>query len=289
MRRLPGPIFNYIDGAADDEVTYRRNTASFEDCDLVPNVLRGVEAVDLSVTVMGQKLAVPFYCSPTALQRLFNHEGERAVAAAASKYGTLFGVSSLGTVSLEELRKKYPTPQVYQFYFHKDRGLNRAMLQRAKDAGVEVMMLTVDSITGGNRERDLRTGFSIPFKLTLGWNAAVRDQAGMGLELPDSREIQAATTGSARRHERRRDVDRPLLHRDAGSVDELERRRRDGPALERAVLLEGRDVGRRREARGRDRLHRHRSVESRRPTARWLTRTFDQLAEIVDAVGDRLM
>ena len=166
-RRLPGPIFNYIDGAADDEVTYRQNTASFERCDLVPNVLRGVEAIDLSVTVMGQKLAMPVYCSPTALQRLFHHQGERAVAAAASKYGTLFGVSSLGTVSLEELRKTYATPQVYQFYFHKDRGLNRAMLERAKEAGVDVMMLTVDSITGGNRERDLRTGFSIPFRLTL--------------------------------------------------------------------------------------------------------------------------
>jgi L-lactate dehydrogenase (cytochrome) len=167
-RRLPGPIFDYIDGAADDEVTYRRNTESFERCDLVPDVLRGVEAVDLTVTVMGQKLAVPFYCSPTALQRLFHHEGERAVAAAASKYGTMFGVSSLGTVSLEELRKAYSTPQVYQFYFHRDRGLNRAMLQRAKEAGVEVLMLTVDSITGGNRERDLRTGFSIPFRLTFG-------------------------------------------------------------------------------------------------------------------------
>lgn len=167
-RRLPGPIFDYIDGAADDEVTHRQNTASFERCDLVPNVLRGVDAIDLSVTVMGQRLAMPVYCSPTALQRLFHHRGERAVAAAASKYGTLFGVSSLGTVSLEELRKAHSTPQVYQFYFHKDRGLNRAMLQRAKDAGVDAMMLTVDSITGGNRERDLRTGFSIPFKLTLG-------------------------------------------------------------------------------------------------------------------------
>jgi len=167
-RRLPGPIFNYIDGAADDETSHRRNTSSFEECDLVPNVLRGVGAVDLSVTVMGQKLAVPFYCSPTALQRLFHHEGERAVAAAAAKYGTMFGASSLGTVSLEELRKDYDTPQVYQFYFHKDRGLNRAMMERAKKAGIEVMALTVDSITGGNRERDLRTGFSIPFRLTLG-------------------------------------------------------------------------------------------------------------------------
>jgi isopentenyl diphosphate isomerase/L-lactate dehydrogenase-like FMN-dependent dehydrogenase len=167
-RRLPGPIFNYIDGAADDETTYRRNTEAFERCDLVPNVLRGVASVDLSVTVMGQKLVLPFYCSPTALQRLFHHAGERAVAAAASKFGTMFGVSSVGTVSVEEVRKAYPGPQVYQFYFHKDRGLNRAMMRRAKEAGVDVMMLTVDSIIGGNRERDLRTGFSIPFRLTLG-------------------------------------------------------------------------------------------------------------------------
>jgi L-lactate dehydrogenase (cytochrome) len=167
-RRLPGPIFNYIDGAADDEVTYRRNTESFERCDLVPNILRGVEDVDMSVTVMGQKLAMPIYCSPTALQRLFHHDGERAVAAAAAKFGTMFGVSSLGTVSLEELRRKHDNPQCYQFYFHKDRGLNKAMMERAKEAGVNVMMLTVDSITGGNRERDLRTGFSIPFRLTLG-------------------------------------------------------------------------------------------------------------------------
>ncbi len=167
-QRLPRLIFNYIDGAADDEVTHRRNTASFDACDLVPNILRGVQTMDMSVTVMGQKLAVPFYCSPTALQRLFHHDGERAVAAAAAGYGTMFGVSSLGTVSLEELRKAFPTPQVYQFYFHKDRGLNQAMLQRAKAAGVNVMMLTVDSITGGNRERDLRTGFSIPFRLTIG-------------------------------------------------------------------------------------------------------------------------
>lgn len=166
-RRLPGPIFDYIDGAADDEVTYRRNTESFDHCDLIPNVLRGVKSVDTSVVVMGQKLAVPFYCSPTALQRLFHHQGEHAVAAAAARHGTMFGVSSLGTVSLEKLRKSYSGPQVYQFYFHKDRGLNRAMMQRAKDAGVEVMMLTVDSITGGNRERDLRTGFSIPFRLNL--------------------------------------------------------------------------------------------------------------------------
>jgi L-lactate dehydrogenase (cytochrome) len=166
-QRLPGPIFNYIDGAADDEVTLRRNTRAFEDCDLLPSVLRGVSEVDMSVTVMGQRLAMPVYCSPTALQRLFHHQGERAVAAAAGKFGTMFGVSSLGTVSLEEARRLSNGPQVYQFYFHRDRGLNREMMARAKQAGIEVMMLTVDSITGGNRERDKRTGFAIPFKLNL--------------------------------------------------------------------------------------------------------------------------
>ena len=167
-RRLPSPIFNYIDGAAEDETTYARNTASFEQCDLVPNVLRGTETIDQSVEIMGQKLAMPIYCSPTALQRLFHHEGENAVAAAATKYGTLFGVSSLGTASLADIRKQYDGPQCFQFYFHKDRGLNQSMLESAKNADVDILMLTVDTITGGKRERDLRTGFSIPFKLTLG-------------------------------------------------------------------------------------------------------------------------
>ena len=76
-KRLPSPIFNYIDGGADDESTYRRNTEAFESCDLIPSVLTGIKDIDLSVTVMGQKLDLPVYCSPTALQRLFHHEGER--------------------------------------------------------------------------------------------------------------------------------------------------------------------------------------------------------------------
>lgn len=165
-KRLPSPIFHYIDGAADDEVTYRRNTTAYDDVDLVPNVLAGVENVDMSVEVMGQKLDLPFYCAPTALQRLFHHEGERAVGRAASKYGTMFGVSSLATVAVEEIEKTAAGPKLFQFYFHKDRGLNDALLERAKAANFNVMALTVDTITGGNRERDLRTGFTSPPKLT---------------------------------------------------------------------------------------------------------------------------
>ncbi|MEM6615851.1 MAG: alpha-hydroxy acid oxidase [Pseudomonadota bacterium] len=166
-RRLPGPIFHYIDGAADDERTYQRNTEAYEACDLVPNVLAGVENVDMSVEVMGQKLAMPVYCAPTALQRLFHYDGERAVAKAASKYGTMFGVSSLATVAVEEIAQIADTPKMFQFYFHKDRGLNDALLERAKAAKFDVLALTVDTITGGNRERDLRTGFTSPPKLTL--------------------------------------------------------------------------------------------------------------------------
>ncbi|MEM8797578.1 MAG: alpha-hydroxy acid oxidase [Pseudomonadota bacterium] len=165
-KRLPSPIFHYIDGAADDEVTYQRNTSAYDHVDLVPNVLNGVAEVDMSVTVMGQKLAMPLYCAPTALQRLFHYDGERAVAKAASKFGTMFGVSSLATVSVEEIAAISDTPKMFQFYFHKDRGLNDALLQRAKEAKFNVMALTVDTITGGNRERDLKTGFTSPPKLT---------------------------------------------------------------------------------------------------------------------------
>ncbi len=167
-RRLPGPIFHYIDGAAEDETTYRRNTAAFEQYDLVPNVLAGVADIDMSVEVMGFKLGLPIFCSPTALQRLFHHEGERGVALAAEKYQTLFGVSSLGTVSLQEIGELIDTPKMFQFYFHKDRALNAAMLAMAKAARFDILTLTVDTITGGNRERDLRTGFTSPPRLTPG-------------------------------------------------------------------------------------------------------------------------
>jgi L-lactate dehydrogenase (cytochrome) len=166
-KRLPSPIFHYIDGAADDEITYKRNTSAYDDVDLVPNVLAGVDKVDLSTTVFGKKIDMPLFCAPTALQRLFHYEGERAVAKAASKYGTMFGVSSLSTVSVEEISSMIDTPKMFQFYFHKDRGLNDNMIERAKAAKFDVLALTVDTITGGNRERDLRTGFTSPPKLSL--------------------------------------------------------------------------------------------------------------------------
>ena len=166
-KRLPGPIFHYIDGAADDEVTYRRNTEAYEQCDLIPNVLSGVENIDMSTTVMGQKIDMPIYLSPTALQRLFHHDGETAVGKAAEKFGTMFGISSLATVSIEEIAQKIKTPKLFQLYVHKDKGLNINMIDRCKESKFEALAITVDTIVGGNRERDLYTGFTSPPKLTL--------------------------------------------------------------------------------------------------------------------------
>ena len=166
-KKLPSPIFHYIDGAADDEVTYRRNTEAYEQCDLVPNVLTGVKDIDMSTTVMGQKIDMPLYCAPTALQKLFHHDGEIAVGKAAEKFGTMFGISSLATASIEEIANLISTPKLFQLYVHNDKGLNKELVERCKDSNFEAMAVTVDTIVGGNRERDLYTGFTIPMKLKL--------------------------------------------------------------------------------------------------------------------------
>ncbi len=165
-KKLPFPIFHYIDGAAEDEVTYRRNTESFEKCFLVPNVLKSVKEIDLGVSILGKDIDLPFFLSPTALQRLFHYQGEYAVAKAAEKFNTFFGISSLSTVSIEEI-KSIKTPKIFQLYFHKDKGLTDSMIQKCKDSKIDALALTVDTITGGKRERDLRTGFTSPPKLTI--------------------------------------------------------------------------------------------------------------------------
>jgi L-lactate dehydrogenase (cytochrome) len=165
-RRLPYPVFHYIDGAADDEVSRRRNTAAYEGCDLVPNVLAGVETIDMRTTVMGREIAMPLFLSPTALQRVFHWQGERAVGKVAERFGTYFGISSLATVSIEEIGQTITSPKLFQLYVHKDKGLNRAMIAACKAAKFDAIALTVDTIVSGNRERCKQTGFSTPPKLT---------------------------------------------------------------------------------------------------------------------------
>ncbi len=165
-KRLPSPVFHYIDGAADDEITRARNTAAYEACDLVPSVLAGVETIDMSTTVMGSKIDMPLFLSPTAIQRMFHRHGEAAVGAVAQANGTFFGISSLATISIEEIGRTISTPKMFQLYVHKDKGLNASLVERCKAAQFDVMTLTVDTIVGGRRERDLRTGFTTPMRLT---------------------------------------------------------------------------------------------------------------------------
>ena len=165
-RRLPWPVFDYIDGAADDELTKARNTAAFGDVDLVPDVLAGVATIDTSCTIMGRTSALPLMLSPTALQRVFHWQGERAVARAAEKFGVWFGISSLATVSIEDIAALTSGPKLFQLYVHKDQGLNRSMIERCQAAKFDAIALTVDTIVSGKRERCARSGFTSPPRFT---------------------------------------------------------------------------------------------------------------------------
>ena len=166
-KKLPSPIFNYIDGGADDEITLKRNTESFNKCDLIPSVLTGANNIDLSTTVLGQKINFPLFLSATAMHRLYHHEGEKATARAAEKAGTIFGISTMSTTSIEDIGKLTNGPKLFQLYIHKDQGLTDNLIDRCKKSGFRSMCLTVDAVVAGNRERDHRTGFSTPPRLTL--------------------------------------------------------------------------------------------------------------------------
>ncbi|WP_298303156.1 alpha-hydroxy acid oxidase [uncultured Erythrobacter sp.] len=164
--RLPFPVFDYIDGAADDELTKARNTASYSSIDLVPDVLVGVETIDTSCTILGRKSALPLMLSPTAVQRAFHWQGETAVAKAAEKFGLWFGISSLATRSIEEIAELTNGPKMFQLYVHKDKGLNTHMIERCQAAKFDALALTVDTIVSGKRERCLRSGFTTPPRFT---------------------------------------------------------------------------------------------------------------------------
>jgi L-lactate dehydrogenase (cytochrome) len=174
--RLPFPVFDYIDGAADDEITKARNTTAYDSCDLVPDVLAGVESIDTSCTILGRKSALPLMLSPTAVQRAFHWQGETAVAKAAEKHGLWFGISSLATRSIEEIAALTCGPKMFQLYVHKDKGLNASMIERCQAAQFDALALTVDTIVSGKRERCLRSGFTTPprFSPASIWSYATR-------------------------------------------------------------------------------------------------------------------
>jgi L-lactate dehydrogenase (cytochrome) len=166
-RRLPAPMFHYIDGGADDEWSLRRNTAAFESYQLWPNYLRDISAVDLGTTVLGQRLSWPVFLAPTGMSRLFHHEAEPAAARAAQKFGTLYTLSTMGTTRIEEIAAQGPGPWMFQIYILKDRGLTAEFVARCKAAKFQALCLTVDTALAGNRERDRVTGMTLPPRFTL--------------------------------------------------------------------------------------------------------------------------
>ena len=166
-KRLPSPMFHYIDGAAEDEWTYRRNTLAFNEHELVPRFLIDVENIDTSVEVLGQKISWPFLCSPTGFHRLFHHDGEAGAARAASRTGTIFCLSTISITTIEELAQSSEGPKVFQIYVLRDRGLSEEYIERCKEANYDALCLTVDVPSNGRRERDLRTGMTVPPRLTI--------------------------------------------------------------------------------------------------------------------------
>ena len=166
-RRLPSAMFHYIDGGADDEVTLRRNTTAYEDYDLQPTFLNPVDEIDTSINLFGKDLDIPFFIAPTGMSRLFHHTKENAVARAASKFGTAYTLSTLGTVSLEDIAKETDGPKMFQIYILKNRELTKEFVSRCKLANYDALCLTVDTPLAGNRERDKLTGMTMPPRFTI--------------------------------------------------------------------------------------------------------------------------
>jgi L-lactate dehydrogenase (cytochrome) len=176
-------VFDYIDGAADDEVTLRRSVQRFQDYELSWDALVDIASVDTSRSVMGVPMRLPFFISPTAASRLFHISGEPAVARAAHAAGVAYSISTLGSTSIEEIAKVTPGPKFFQIYVWKDRGLVRETLERVRAAGFNGVILTVDVPVAGNRERDPRNGFSIPPKVTLQTATQVLSRPAWALDL----------------------------------------------------------------------------------------------------------
>lgn len=288
-KRLPGPIFHYIDGGADDEVTLRRNTEAYEACDLVPNVLAGVENTDMRVTVMGQRLDMPFFLAPTALQRLFHPDGEFATGAAAEAFGTFFGISSLSTFSIEEIGAAISAPKMFQLYVHRDKGLTNDLVDRARAAGYQALVLTVDTIVSGNRERDKRTGFTTPMRLGPGSLLSFASHPAWTARYLASKRIELATLkdytpeGTSVEISVAEYLDRMLdRSMDWRSAEEIASRW-GGPFALKGVMSAN-DAKRAGDIGATAIIvsnHGGRQLDGSRAP-------FDQLAEIVDAVGDRV-
>jgi len=167
-RRLPRGVFDYIDGAAEDEISLAANSDAYRRIRFRPRVLRDVGEVDTTARLLGRSLPIPLVLAPTGFTRMADSAGELAVARAAARAGVPYALSTLSTRSIEEVAAVSSGPKWFQVYVWRDRGLVREMVERAAAAGYEALLLTVDTPVLGRRERDVRNGFTMPPKLDLG-------------------------------------------------------------------------------------------------------------------------
>jgi L-lactate dehydrogenase (cytochrome) len=167
QRRLPGGVFDYIDGAAEDERSLERNAAAFARLEFRPRVLVDVSKVDCSTTLLGKPIDFPLVLAPTGFTRIADPQGELAVARAAERANLPYTLSTLGTRSIEEVAAVSSGRKWFQVYVWRDRGMLKEMLQRAAECDYEAIMITVDTAVLGRRERDVRRGFTLPPKIGL--------------------------------------------------------------------------------------------------------------------------
>lgn len=171
-RRLPSPVFNYLDGGADDEWTLGRNTTAFDDYELLPAQLSDVSSINLKTKLLGEAVDWPVMISPTGASKLFHAAGEPAVVRAAEKFGMVYSLSALATTTIEDAATASQGPKMFQIYILKDRGLTAEFVSRCKSAGYKALCLTVDTPVPGNRERDAVYGFTsgrVPLKSIPSW------------------------------------------------------------------------------------------------------------------------
>ncbi len=167
-RRLPGGVFDYIDGGAEDELSLDRNIAGYRNIEFRPRILRDVSKIDTSTTLLGRPIGLPLVLAPTGFTRIADSQGELAVARAAARVGIPYGLSTMGTRSIEEVAAVSNGPKWFQVYTWRDRGLVRDLLERAAAADFDAIQLTVDTAVLGRRERDVRRGYTLPPKVGLG-------------------------------------------------------------------------------------------------------------------------
>jgi len=166
-KRMPAGCFDYIDGAAQDEVTAANNVSSYKNYYFRPRVLRDVAAINTTTTLLGGRIPFPVMIAPTGFDRIAHSQGELAVARAAKRAGIPYSLSTMGTRSIEEVAEVNDGRKWFQVYVWRDKPLLKEMLERAAASGYEGIMITVDTAVLGRRERDVRRGFSLPPKVGL--------------------------------------------------------------------------------------------------------------------------